>query len=60
MSKALREAEGQWIYDFILLAVHTGMRRGEILGLKWENVNLDDGNIYVMHVLSELETKDYY
>jgi integrase len=27
---------------FIILAVNTGMRKGELLGLKWANVNLSD------------------
>jgi len=30
---------------FIVLAVNTGMRKGEILGLRWSNVNLEDGLI---------------
>jgi integrase len=30
---------------FVVLAINTGMRKGEILGLKWANVNLDDGQI---------------
>lgn len=31
----------------ILLALHTGMRRGEVLGLTWENVHFDKRKIYV-------------
>jgi len=35
--------------SFILLAVHTGMRRGEILNLRWEEVHLDEKYIFVKH-----------
>ena len=33
--------------DLIRIALNTGMRLGEILGLKWEWINLDDGVIYL-------------
>ncbi|HKQ30817.1 MAG TPA: site-specific integrase [Burkholderiales bacterium] len=33
--------------DFIRLALHTGMRRGEMLGLEWSRVDLQAGLIYL-------------
>ena len=38
-----------------VLAIHTGMRQGELLGLKWENVDLAANAIRVRHTL--LRTK---
>jgi integrase len=29
----------QYLHTAVVMALHTGMRKGEILGLKWENVN---------------------
>lgn len=31
----------------VLLALHTGMRRGEVLGLLWKNVHFDKKKLYV-------------
>src|SRR5215208_6680701 len=36
-----------------VLAVHCGLREGELLGLKWEDVNLDAGTLAVRRKLSE-------
>jgi integrase len=37
----------------VLLAVTTGMRRGEILGLKWSDVDLEAGSVTVCRSLQE-------
>jgi integrase len=41
------------IYWPVLLALTTGMRRGEILALRWKNVELDRGTLRVMESLEE-------
>jgi integrase len=38
---ACREARKTWLVHFVALAIETGMRRSELLGLQWPNVNLD-------------------
>lgn len=45
----LEATRGTPCYLFCLLALTTGMRRGEILGLMWEDVDLDSGYINVTH-----------
>ena len=34
------------------LAVHTGLRQGELLGLKWEDVDLESGSLHVKRTLT--------
>lgn len=47
--KALYDAlEGQeWVKNIVTMAIHTGMRQGEIFGLTWFNVDLARGVINV-------------
>ena len=37
----LEAAQGDRLSALYVLAIHTGMRRGELLGLRWEDVDLD-------------------
>ncbi len=43
-----------------LLALFTGMRKGEILALRWKNVDLSKGVIYVEESLSRSRAKGLY
>ena len=36
-----------------VLAVTTGLRQGELLGLQWTDINLEDGSLQVRHTLQE-------
>ncbi|KTQ92655.1 hypothetical protein NS226_15300 [Aureimonas ureilytica] len=36
----------------VLIAIFAGLRRGEICGLQWENVDLENGYLHVRHSLS--------
>ena len=40
-------SEGHRLFEFIHLLVYTGMRKGEAWGLRWRNVDLEEGSIYV-------------
>jgi len=50
--KALLSAtRGDRLEALYVLAIHTGLRRSEILGLKWTDVDLDTGNLSVQRSL---------
>lgn len=46
-NKLIESAKHTDIYIPIIVAIYTGMRRGEILGLTWSNVNLEKGYILI-------------
>jgi integrase len=52
-AKALLEAaRGDPFEALYVLAVTTGMRQGELLGLKWEDVDLENGLVWVRRTLT--------
>jgi integrase len=55
--RLLRTASGERLEALYVLAVRTGMRPGELLGLRWEDVTLSDaeGTLRVNRALSEGE-----
>lgn len=48
----LKHAKSDRLYIAFLLALTTGMRQGEILGLRWKDVDLENGIVYVKQTLS--------
>lgn len=42
-------------YAMYLLAITTGMRKGEILGLQWEDVDIEGKSISVRHALIDVQ-----
>lgn len=47
----LKEAEGTFYYNLYVLALETGMRIGELLGLTWEDVDFEKRLIQVSQTL---------
>jgi integrase len=45
--RLLELAADSWLYVPILLALGCGLRRGEVLGLRWRDVDLDAGQLTV-------------
>lgn len=56
IKRVLSAAESTPLYGPVLLAIATGMRRGEILGLRWSDVDLDTGELNVVRSLQDTET----
>ena len=44
------------VYWPVLLALSTGMRRGEVFALRWKNVDLEHGSLRVMESLEQTKT----
>ena len=47
----LAAARGERLEGLYVLAIHTGLRQGELLGLKWTDVDLDAGKLSVQRSL---------
>ena len=58
LEKVLRVAKETDLYSLILLEVFNGMRKGEILGLQWENVDLEKKVLWVRKNLCRVENND--
>jgi integrase len=52
----LDAARGNRLEALYVLAVHTGMWRGELLGLKWADVDLDNSTVRVRSTLTRKGT----
>ena len=54
--KLLEAAQGDRLEALYVLAVHTGMRRGELLGLKWPDVDWENATVRVRRTLTRKGT----
>ena len=52
-AKLLALLEGTRLHMPVFLAVTTGLRRGEILGLRWSNIDLETGTLTVVQSLEQ-------
>ena len=56
-AKVIELSRPKRYYIAVLVALFTGMRRGEICALKWKNVDLDKGSLLVVETLEEVKTR---
>ena len=50
--RLLNQAYDEGYYELFLLELTTGLRRGEILGLKWRDLNLETGELNIKRQLT--------
>jgi integrase len=53
----IRATCGNYYENLFLLALGTGMRQGEVIALKWQDVNLEVGTLQVRRVLSHVDQR---
>jgi integrase len=54
-SALLDAAEESPINDFIVLALHTGARRGELLALRWDDVDFGNGVLNIRQAMTKIK-----
>lgn len=47
LAQLLAHLKGHWLYMPTLLAAYTGLRRGEVLGLRWRDIDMAAGTLQV-------------
>ena len=50
----LREAKESGVYELYYLELATGLRRGELLGLNWEDIDLERGDLRVKRQIARI------
>lgn len=53
----LNEAKRTGTFELYYIDLATGLRRGELLGLKWQDVDLDSGAIHVRRQIGRIDGK---
>ncbi len=52
-------ARGHSLEGLLTLAVTTGMRSGELLALKWQDINFDSGSLHIRRSMGYISGKGY-
>ncbi|MBE3585827.1 MAG: site-specific integrase [Thermoanaerobacter sp.] len=57
VEKFLEAARKDRLYALFVMAIGTGLRRGELLGLKWEDINFEKGTLSVRRTLARAKVE---
>jgi integrase len=57
--KLLEVARGSRLEALLMVALTIGMRRGELLALHWDDVNFEEGTLYVRHTMNNITGLGY-
>ncbi|MBA2131964.1 tyrosine-type recombinase/integrase [Capillibacterium thermochitinicola] len=57
VDKFLEAAKGDKFYPLYVLALTTGLRQGELLGLRWDDIDLRQGTVSVKRTVKEVRGK---
>mgnify|MGYP001209120725 FL=1 len=49
-----KEAKDDELYPIVITTVYSGMRKGEVMALKWENVDMNEKRIFVKNSLCRI------
>lgn len=60
VDKLIQAARPKWLGDVILTAYHTGMRKGEIYGLQWCDVDFEHKFLHVDRSIASISPKEYF
>ena len=55
LASFLREAKDSGVFEMYYVELATGLRRGELLGLKWEDIDLDRGSLRVKRQIARID-----
>ena len=54
LASFLREAKDSGVFEMYYVELATGLRRGELLGLKWEDIDFEHGNLRVKRQIARI------